>query len=1347
MLGAALCWATALLAGQRITGLSEATGGANKSAPAVPPPTMAPSSENPVSSIDRWAPANDNCADAIAISGWFEWVPFTTAGATDDGPVPSCQSNTHKNIWYCWTAETDGRANAGTWGSPFDTVLTVYDGCDCSNLTEIACDDDSYYEGSQSELVFDVLAGHSYMISVGGWNTNGGTGLLSVVKINRFLGACCLDDECIGTMEEEPCLDLGGWWQFGGDCVAYVCGECPEDRLTVNIGLDERPSETSWELVDEGTGEVIGSSGGYTTSGMPFTYSFCLANEGCYNFTIYDSGGDGLCCAYGSGDYSLVLNDTLIKYGGEFGAFETTRLGNGCGWPTGACCASGDCLGTIIEVECNNQFGTFFVGEDCATFTCPPVLDECPATTMAGQDIPQVPWEITIVTSDTAGSGIQLGDSFADASGTIYGLHWWGAWLNYETGPCVEPDPSVLIRFYEDVGGEPGALACEYRVVPTWVPAGVTAGDGIDVLYFSVDLLIPPCNLTSGWVSIQGDGEDPECPFQWVMSDQGDGWLYMFQPMSNPFRGDLSYCLDSAYEPAFGACCDDLTGTCQDGIEIAYCTGRFVAGAPCGSLSPPCGQPDGACCHADGTCEIVPEAACADNWLGPWTECDDCPCVVACPPGAVLEAEPCGDSTNDGCNMFPPMFNPITPGVPVCGTIWADGGIRDTDWYEIVTTESTTFTWAVEGEFGGLPVVCGLVPTVPAGVPDCDTVTVLDPYNFAYACTPISINTICLPAGTYWFYVSAAGVYGLPCGADNDYVATLTAVPCIITGACCYNNGYNCVDNPESECAALGGDWWVYESCTTHECVTPCPEAAIDIEVFTDWYPLETRWEVTDAITGEIIAAEGPYEEWEHLYTRRVCVPWGRCFTFTIHDSYGNGICCNWGNGYYNVYYEGALIRTGGRFGLEESCDMGPGCPPRPWACCVAGACLGDLTEADCAATGGTWVAESRCADGYDCAGEVDFRLVAPVINAEGTSCNRDDDCYLSPAEDVEYVVSIPEDGLWAFSLCGSAFVFDTMLFVGTTRCGQEIGYNDQFCDMGSQVNVHIPAGDYYVTIEGYSPADCGQYVLNVVQLETCEVECPPGATPEGEPDCYDDYVDVTNAGCGSYPPVFTPITCGETVCGTSGTYLYEGEMLTADSDWYQIELPAAATVKWDVCATFAAQVQIFTAYMNDCEYAYAVSSARGPANAPTTAGAALEAGVYWLSVTPDTDPDRGFIGVPCGSPYVATLTVEPDVCMCGDFTNDGLVNADDYWVFIAAFGRCDYEDEYNAACDLDGDGCVTFVDFQKWMVCYQFANGGRQFVVPPRPRPRPPVGPTSTTEPGLQPAPQSTPVQPGLRQ
>jgi len=190
-------------------------------------------------------------------------------------------------------------------------------------------------------------------------------------------------------------------------------------------------------------------------------------------------------------------------------------------------------------------------------------------------------------------------------------------------------------------------------------------------------------------------------------------------------------------------------------------------------------------------------------------------CAIFCPPGAIDENEPnCGvpDTFNGGCNNDPPVFSPIELGDTYCGTARWDGFTRDTDWYEVVVTEETTFTWTVEGNFN---VVAGLVATIPAGSDDCNDMT----GGFAYfdlgaPCEVVSVTTDPMPPGTYWFFV--APDFNNPLFDCNDYVATLSGEQ-FGTGACCL--GTRCVDVNAAECAEMGG--WYSGSGT--QCTTGSP--------------------------------------------------------------------------------------------------------------------------------------------------------------------------------------------------------------------------------------------------------------------------------------------------------------------------------------------------------------------------------------------------------------------------------------------------------------------------------------------------------------------------------------------
>lgn len=98
--------------------------------------------------------------------------------------------------------------------------------------------------------------------------------------------------------------------------------------VTLSITLDNYPEETSWVIQNSG-GSTVASGGTYGNEpdGSTITIAACLA-DGCYDFIIYDSYGDGICCAYGSGSYTLTedASGTVLATGGSFGSSETTNF-------------------------------------------------------------------------------------------------------------------------------------------------------------------------------------------------------------------------------------------------------------------------------------------------------------------------------------------------------------------------------------------------------------------------------------------------------------------------------------------------------------------------------------------------------------------------------------------------------------------------------------------------------------------------------------------------------------------------------------------------------------------------------------------------------------------------------------------------------------------------------------------------------------------------------------------------------------------------------------------------------------------------------------------------------------
>ncbi len=110
-----------------------------------------------------------------------------------------------------------------------------------------------------------------------------------------------------------------------GASSSFTSGSNP---VTLTIVLDNYGSETTWEVRD-GSSQVVASGGPYSNgqNGTVVTSNFCLA-DGCFDFIIYDSYGDGICCGYGQGSYELVadLTSDVLASGGAFNDDETTNF-------------------------------------------------------------------------------------------------------------------------------------------------------------------------------------------------------------------------------------------------------------------------------------------------------------------------------------------------------------------------------------------------------------------------------------------------------------------------------------------------------------------------------------------------------------------------------------------------------------------------------------------------------------------------------------------------------------------------------------------------------------------------------------------------------------------------------------------------------------------------------------------------------------------------------------------------------------------------------------------------------------------------------------------------------------
>ena len=122
--------------------------------------------------------------------------------------------------------------------------------------------------------------------------------------------------------------------------------------------------------------------------------------------------------------------------------------------------------------------------------------------------------------------------------------------------------------------------------------------------------------------------------------------------------------------------------------------------------------------------------------------------------------------------------------------------------------------------------------------------------------------------------------------------------------------------------------------CTTDTCEDGvCTHADVDgyvhvkVELTTDNYPGETEWTIKDG-SGVTKLQGGSYSDANTLHESQYCTTESHEATFDITDSYGDGICCSYGQGGYKIFVGGNEEVSGGDFGAATQETFSVVSPP-----------------------------------------------------------------------------------------------------------------------------------------------------------------------------------------------------------------------------------------------------------------------------------------------------------------------------------------------------------------------------------------------------------------------------------
>ena len=229
-------------------------------------------------------------------------------------------------------------------------------------------------------------------------------------------GSCVNDDVCgICGGDGSSCTGCTDPTSCNYDSSATIDdGSCIGNGVEVifTILTDNYPGETTWSVTDA-SGATIMSGGPYSTSGTTFTSTACVAT-GCYDVTINDTYGDGICCAYGTGSYSITSDGTTLVTGGEFVSTETTNFcvsAGGTDLPgctdSAACnydasatiddgsCESTSCAGCIDSTACNYDPSATINDSSCEYTSCDGCTDSAACNYDASATIDDGSCEIT----------------------------------------------------------------------------------------------------------------------------------------------------------------------------------------------------------------------------------------------------------------------------------------------------------------------------------------------------------------------------------------------------------------------------------------------------------------------------------------------------------------------------------------------------------------------------------------------------------------------------------------------------------------------------------------------------------------------------------------------------------------------------------------------------------------------------------------------------------------------------------------------------------------------------------------------------------------------------------------
>jgi hypothetical protein len=231
----------------------------------------------------------DACSDAIPLTAG-SFVGCTETATRSLGTVTTCGLGPVQgpDVWFRFAPECDGNAIFDTFGSDFDTVLSVHSACpNGTNASSIACNDDGGFAApnNRASLVsVNYQGGAVYYVRVAGYNgqrgqftlrsnlTSGVTNDSCSTATNVVVGSRSFST-CAATTPAIPVVPLGSnrdiWFRFiAPEASTYTfdtCGSSFDTVITLFQGSQIACPTSGFQMIGQNDDSVNGCVGGGTS--------------------------------------------------------------------------------------------------------------------------------------------------------------------------------------------------------------------------------------------------------------------------------------------------------------------------------------------------------------------------------------------------------------------------------------------------------------------------------------------------------------------------------------------------------------------------------------------------------------------------------------------------------------------------------------------------------------------------------------------------------------------------------------------------------------------------------------------------------------------------------------------------------------------------------------------------------------------------------------------------------------------------------------------------------------------------------------------------------------------------